>query len=132
MSKPKTTRPKLATLAPRVGLADLSIAKGRLETTSTSWRSSAERNSSANGYGWKWRQARKGFLQRHPLCHYCEREGRVTAATVVDHHIPHDGDQKLFWDRSNWRACCKAHHDADAQRKDHQFKKQRQEGSGAL
>lgn len=35
--------------------------------------------------------ARAGDLVSHPLCVYCEREGRVTADTVVDHRIPRRG-----------------------------------------
>ncbi len=37
--------------------------------------------------------------------------GRLTAATVVDHIIPHQGDRSLFWDIDNWKAVCKSHHD---------------------
>lgn len=53
----------------------------------------------------------KQFLMAHPLCVQCMAEGRYVRATVVDHIVPHRGDQKLFWDRSNWQALCKAHHD---------------------
>lgn len=31
---------------------------------------------------------RASFLARHPLCAACEKEGRVTPATIVDHVIP--------------------------------------------
>jgi len=48
---------------------------------------------------------------RHPLCVYCEREGRVSAGCIVDHIIPHRGDMVLFWDRSNWQSLCKPCHD---------------------
>lgn len=48
----------------------------------------------------------------------CKRESRVTAATVVDHIIPHKGDYKLMWDRANWQPLCKPHHDADKQSMD--------------
>lgn len=37
--------------------------------------------------------------------------GRLTQATVVDHIVPHRGDQKLFWDESNWQPLCKPCHD---------------------
>ena len=30
---------------------------------------------------------------------------------LLDHIIPHRGDQKLFWDEGNWQALCKACHD---------------------
>jgi 5-methylcytosine-specific restriction protein A len=35
----------------------------------------------------------------------------MTPATVVDHIVPHRGNQKLFWDRKNWQSLCKTHHD---------------------
>lgn len=54
----------------------------------------------------RWRKARARFLAEHPLCRYCEREGRVTAANVVDHIIPHKGDERLIWDRANWQPLC--------------------------
>ncbi len=61
-------------------------------------------------YGRQWRLASQGFLVEHPLCVDCQAEGRVTAATDVDHQIPHRGDLSLFWDRSNWRPRCHSHH----------------------
>jgi hypothetical protein len=43
---------------------------------------------------------------------------RAVLATVVDHRVAHRGDQKLFWDRSNWQALCLAHHNAAKQSED--------------
>jgi 5-methylcytosine-specific restriction protein A len=37
--------------------------------------------------------------------------GFIEPATVVDHQVPHRGDERLFWDERNWRPRCKAHHD---------------------
>lgn len=73
--------------------------------------SSAER-----GYGYKWQKARADYLREHPLCVFCQRRGRVTTATIVDHIEPHKGDLKLFWRRSNWQGLCKPCHDIDKQR----------------
>lgn len=73
-------------------------------------------NANARGYGRKWRKAREQFLQQHPLCVFCQRRGRVTAATVVDHIVPHRGDLKLFWRRSNWQSLCKPCHDTEKKR----------------
>lgn len=70
------------------------------------------------GYDSRWDKARRTFLAEHPLCVMCEREGRVTPATVVDHIKPHRGDQDLFWDRANWQPLCKAHHDSAKQREE--------------
>ena len=65
----------------------------------------------ARGYNAQWRKARTAFLKRHPLCVECLRNGKLSPATVVDHIIPHRGDQKLFWDEGNWQPLCKACHD---------------------
>jgi len=43
----------------------------------------------------RWRKARQTFLQRHPLCVYCQQIGQVTAASVVDHIKPHRLGQAL-------------------------------------
>lgn len=76
-----------------------------------SWRSG--KTTTERGYGSKWQKARRHYLDKHPTCAYCEREGIVSLATVVDHIIPHKGDKKLFWDSSNWQPLCKPHHDVD-------------------
>lgn len=68
-------------------------------------------NASERGYNNRWRRASKLFLQYNPLCRYCEREGKLTAAEVVDHIIPHRGDQTLYWDAGNWQPLCKPCHD---------------------
>ena len=65
----------------------------------------------ARGYNARWRRARIAFLQKHPLCAECQREGKLTPATVVDHIFPHRGDQQLFWDQDNWQPLCKECHD---------------------
>jgi 5-methylcytosine-specific restriction protein A len=66
------------------------------------------------GYDNRWRRARLTFLASHPLCSgphsQCEQAGIVSAATVVDHVVPHRGDEQLFWDESNWAALCERCH----------------------
>lgn len=69
----------------------------------------------SRGYGSRWQRARAAFLAEHPLCVMCEREGRVTAATVVDHIDPHRGDMEKFWDSSQWQSLCASHHNRDKQ-----------------
>jgi 5-methylcytosine-specific restriction protein A len=85
------------------------------------WRATAEvkralerqrPNAAARGYGAKWRRARLAFLALHPLCATCQARGRVVPATIVDHVVPHRGDQRLFWDEANWASACKPCHDA--------------------
>ena len=69
--------------------------------------------STQRGYGYKWQQARKGWLNKHPFCVECMMQGRNNVlATDVDHIIPHRGDQSLFWDRNNWQSLCHPHHSA--------------------
>lgn len=60
----------------------------------------------ARGYDARWRKARLAYLARHPLCAECKRQGRTTAARVVDHVTPHRGDPVLFWDEANWQPLC--------------------------
>ncbi len=70
-------------------------------------------SSAARGYGHRWRVARAGHLQAHPLCVHCLAADppRTAAATVVDHITPHKGDMELFWDTANWQGLCKPCHD---------------------
>lgn len=58
------------------------------------------------GYVTAWDKARLIFLASHRLCAVCEREGRLTPATVVDHIRPHQGNFDLFWNQANWQALC--------------------------
>ena len=64
----------------------------------------------ARGYDARWREARALFLKQNPLCAFCQAEGKIVPATVVDHIIPHRGDQRLFWDQANWESLCERHH----------------------
>lgn len=50
----------------------------------------------AKGYNSRWNKARIRYLKLNPLCVYCQRNGRLRKATVVDHITPHRGDQELF------------------------------------
>ncbi len=63
-------------------------------------------NSAQRGYDRQWRKYRKRFLANNPLCVGCEEVGRVTAAKVVDHIIPHRGNRQLFHDPANHQALC--------------------------
>jgi 5-methylcytosine-specific restriction enzyme A len=42
----------------------------------------------------------------HPLCCFCQAEGRITAANTVDHVEPHKGDVILFFDQRNLQSLC--------------------------
>lgn len=76
-----------------------------------------DRESAARrGYGSRWRKARETWLAKHPLCEMHLQLGKVVTAMVVDHKIPHRGDQSLFWDQGNWQSLCKQCHDSHKQR----------------
>ena len=62
-------------------------------------------SSNKRGYNSRWSKARRTFLEHHPVCNEC---GGI--ATVVDHKIPHKGDQNLFWNTSNWVPLCSSCH----------------------
>lgn len=75
-------------------------------------------SASKRGYNSRWQKARVRYLHSHPLCVECKKAGKLTKATVVDHVIPHRGDQQLFWDESNWQPLCKHHHDVKTMTED--------------
>ncbi len=115
----KPTKPnKLQMLKPQVRMA----GTPKVNVIGVGARAKGE-GATARGYSYKWQKARERFLSEHPLCCYCERTGRTTAASVVDHKIPHRGDHSLFWDESNWQPLCKPCHDSA---------KAKEEGRGAF
>jgi 5-methylcytosine-specific restriction protein A len=75
-----------------------------------SWRGE-KGSANARGYTYRWQKAREQYLRLHPLCVMCQQQNRLTPATVVDHKVPHRGDQVLFWSEDNWQSLCKTHHD---------------------
>lgn len=81
-------------------------------------RRDPDRSAAKRGYGKAWQKARKGYLERHPLCVECLKEGRYVKATDVDHIIPHRGDKTLFWDVSNWQALCHSCHSKKTNQED--------------
>jgi 5-methylcytosine-specific restriction protein A len=99
---------RLPTLKPRVPV----LNHQRIEL-GDAWRD-GKVGSTQRGYTYRWQQARKRFLAEHPICE-CEDcdagRKRLRVATVVDHHIPHRGNEALFWDEKNWRAMAKECHD---------------------
>ena len=100
----KTLGSRVATAPSRVG----TVQPG-------SWRGDKQ-TSTQRGYGYRWQKVRAAFLAANPLCVMCEREGRITVATVVDHVIPHRGDERLMWDEANLQTLCASHHSRDKQR----------------
>lgn len=70
-------------------------------------------SSRQRGYNNEWRKARAAFLLAHPYCAMCG-----APASHVDHIIPHKGDKRLFWDRTNWQPLCAHHHNSTKQREE--------------
>lgn len=90
-------------------------------------REKPRESSTARGYGYKWQQARAGYLAKHPLCVKCQARGLVVVATDVDHIQAHKGDMTLFWDRDNWQALCAPCHSAKTASEDGGFGNARRE-----
>lgn len=65
-----------------------------------------------------WKQIRANQLNAKPLCEWCDRQGHVVRATIVDHVIPHRGDQALFFGTDNLASLCKPHHDGAKQQEE--------------
>jgi 5-methylcytosine-specific restriction protein A len=63
-------------------------------------------SAASRGYDRRWDRSAKAFLRRQPLCAAHRELGRLVPATLVDHIVPHQGDQTLFWDTSNWQPLC--------------------------
>lgn len=70
-----------------------------------------------------WYRLRWHQLEKEPLCRMCKALGRIVGAEIVDHIVPHRGNQEIFEDPENLQSLCKACHDRH---------KQRQEKSGVL
>lgn len=70
-----------------------------------------------NPYNYTWQQKRARYLAAHPFCVHCRENGLFVAATVVDHIVPHQGDQRLFWDeKNNFQSLCRTCHNSWKQR----------------
>lgn len=67
-------------------------------------------------YGSTWIKYRKVFLRSNPVCVCDECKGKLTPANVVDHIIPHRGNEELFWDTSNHQSLAKRCHDKKTMR----------------
>ena len=64
----------------------------------------------------RWLRLRASVISDHPLCERCEKEGKVTAACEVHHHVPVEygtnlrEKERLMFDRMNLVALCHACH----------------------
>lgn len=64
-----------------------------------------------------WREADKS----RQWCVECLKQGIYEPGPITDHIIPHRGDQKLFWDPTNWQSLCRHCHSAKTAREDGGF-----------
>ena len=86
----------------------------------------ARRGSAASrGYSYKWRIVAKRFLQKHPYCIECYRQGRIRPATDVDHIKPHKGNHFLMWNEENLQPLCHECHSRKTAREDGGFGNER-------
>lgn len=79
-------------------------------------------SATARGYGKDWRKVRDLFLSR-PENRVCKWPGCKARAAVVDHIIPHRGDERLRMDPTNWQGLCPHHHNSAKQRLDRRMRK---------
>ena len=100
-----------------------SPSNGRSEKQRKSDYDRQRPSASKRGYNYRWAQARKRYLFDNPLCRSCQGIGVIKSAEVVDHIVPHKGDEKLFWDRSNWQPLCTTCHSRKTATEDSEFAK---------
>src|SRR6266516_4717158 len=65
----------------------------------------------------RWKRRTRHQLRAEPLCRACLEDGRITAATVADHIVPHRGDSQLFW-FGRLQSLCKLHHESAKKREE--------------
>ncbi len=77
---------------------------------------------SERGYDHRWHKVSEMHLREFPLCAECERQGRVTAATLTHHIIPiAQGGDIYDWD--NLESLCELCH--DVKHKNDRFKRRK-------
>lgn len=80
--------------------------------------------------GWyhstRWQKLRQQVLERD--LYTCQQTGVLLTGNspapnspVVDHVMPHKGDERLFWDIENLQAVSKAYHDSDKRKMEMQL-----------
>jgi len=73
-------------------------------------RPKREKTAAQSLYTYAWQQFSKAWMRSNPLCLYCETQGRIKLAQMVDHIEPHRGDVEVFWQDDNFASCCRACH----------------------
>lgn len=54
----------------------------------------------------RWHKLARAFIEEHPLCEECKRNGILKAAQCVDHIDPWPICKDYFYDRRNLQALC--------------------------
>ncbi len=68
----------------------------------------------ARGYGSQWDRLSARIRRRQPFCRWCDQEGRLEFAALVDHKMP-VADGGAFYDEQNLWPICLAHHGRKAE-----------------
>lgn len=101
----------------------LTAVKGRLSVSSGHDKQrSRDRDREQPWRAWyktaRWQKFRLSILDRD--CWICQATGELLVgkypapnSPVVDHKIPHRGDERLFWDPGNLWAVSKRYHDSE-------------------
>jgi 5-methylcytosine-specific restriction protein A len=116
MGRLSTIKPRIGTLAPRLGRAPGDeTARLRERDQTVAWRKWYKTE--------RWRKLRQVILVRDNYT--CQRTGvlcigRYPAenSAVIDHKTPHRGDERLFWDENNLHVVSKAYHDSEKQKQE--------------
>lgn len=113
MGRLKALKPRVGTLAPRIGYASgdekaRDRQRDQLQAYRKWYRTA------------KWAETRMRVLVRDKFT--CQQTGVLLVgkhpaanSPVVDHIIPHRGDERLFWDEDNLQSVSKAYHDSTKQ-----------------
>lgn len=103
--------PRVCGLCGGVHLSGERCPKAKVQDRERKARFDAKRPCArTRGYTRTWDAERKAYLKTHPTCARCGEP-----ASVVDHVIPHKGDDRLFWDRTNWQPLCRHCHNSHKQ-----------------
>lgn len=71
----------------------------------------------------RWQAMRQKQLAREPLCRSCMSAGKITAASEVDHIVPHKGNERLFYDAGNLQSLCHGCHSTKTARENGGFRR---------
>lgn len=93
--------PRICGCGHRIAFGEMCPCERRRKAAADKLRPSARQR----GYDTKWDVERAAYLKANPKCIRCS-----APATTVDHKIPHRGDMKKFWSRSNWQPLCTTCH----------------------